>query len=338
MAEGTDTAERSHNRFFCHQCSVEVTPNLPDFTCPRCNNGFIEELETSPIDDLPDRDVDPGAQFAELLGHHFLELLRPPPTVDGPNDDGGDIGDNTVTPPSNIFSGQRPTLVTIQRRNQDTEGQVLHGFLENLLGGLTGGAIHIIGPSGAGGVGGPRASPFGTILNIHGNPGDYAWGTGGLDNIITQLLNQLEGSGPPPADEQQIKSLPKVKVTQTEIEHNVQCSVCMEDLKLDEEVRQLPCNHLYHHGCIVPWLELHGTCPVCRTTLDGRNSQDETSGREGRADQRPTRSSSPSVSNSSTRSRSHSNENQNATLRTSAHSSNSPPPPHPSQYMDDDFD
>ena len=33
----------------------------------------------------------------------------------------------------------------------------------------------------------------------------------------SQLLNQLEGSGPPPADEQQIKSLPKVKVTQTEI-------------------------------------------------------------------------------------------------------------------------
>ena len=42
----------------------------------------------------------------------------------------------------------------------------------------------------------------------------------------------------------------------------VQCSVCMEDLKLAEEVRQLPCNHLYHHDCIVPWLEL-----VCNAFL-----------------------------------------------------------------------
>lgn len=25
------------------------------------------------------------------------------------------------------------------------------------------------------------------ILPIHGNPGDYAWGSGGLDNIITQV-------------------------------------------------------------------------------------------------------------------------------------------------------
>ena len=26
-------------------------------------------------------------------------------------------------------------------------------------------------------------------LQIHGNPGDYAWGRGGLDTIITQVLN-----------------------------------------------------------------------------------------------------------------------------------------------------
>ena len=30
-----------------------------------------------------------------------------------------------------------------------------------------------------------------------GNPGDYAWGPGGLDNIISQLIGQLDGSGPP---------------------------------------------------------------------------------------------------------------------------------------------
>ena len=28
---------------------------------------------------------------------------------------------------------------------------------------------------------------------MYGNPGDYAWGRGGLDVIVTQLLNQMDG-------------------------------------------------------------------------------------------------------------------------------------------------
>lgn len=31
--------------------------------------------------------------------------------------------------------------------------------------------------------------------------------------------------------------------------------MCKDDYALGESVRQLPCNHLFHNGCIVPWLE-----------------------------------------------------------------------------------
>lgn len=34
------------------------------------------------------------------------------------------------------------------------------------------------------------------------------------------------------------------------------CAVCQDKLKLNEEVRQLPCNHLFHFDCIEPWLKL----------------------------------------------------------------------------------
>lgn len=51
----------------------------------------------------------------------------------------------------------------------------------------------------------------------HGNPGDYVWGPGGLDAIITQLLNNVEGSGPPPADKEKIDRLPTVKVTASQV-------------------------------------------------------------------------------------------------------------------------
>ncbi|NWZ17711.1 RN115 ligase, partial [Agelaius phoeniceus] len=49
----------------------------------------------------------------------------------------------------------------------------------------------------------------------------------------------------------------------------LECPVCKEDYALAEQVRQLPCNHVFHSSCIVPWLELHDTCPVCRKSLKG---------------------------------------------------------------------
>jgi hypothetical protein len=36
---------------------------------------------------------------------------------------------------------------------------------------------------------GPGGAGF--VLPLYGNPGDYAWGTGGLDAVVTNLLNQV---------------------------------------------------------------------------------------------------------------------------------------------------
>ncbi|PIO24757.1 hypothetical protein AB205_0085860 [Aquarana catesbeiana] len=52
---------------------------------------------------------------------------------------------------------------------------------------------------------------------LHSNPMDYAWGANGLDTIITQLLNQFENTGPPPADNEKIQALPTIKITQEHV-------------------------------------------------------------------------------------------------------------------------
>ncbi|TRZ05293.1 hypothetical protein HGM15179_021814, partial [Zosterops borbonicus] len=118
--------------------------------------------------------------------------------------------------------------------------------------------------------------PFSWSGMLHSNPGDYAWGQSGLDAIVTQLLGQLENTGPPPADKEKISSLPTVPVTQEQVATGLECPVCKEDYAVSEQVRQLPCNHLFHSSCIVPWLELHDTCPVCRKSLKGEDSTRQT--------------------------------------------------------------
>lgn len=49
------------------------------------------------------------------------------------------------------------------------------------------------------------------------NYGDYAWGREGLDTIVTQLLNQMDSSGPPPLAKDKIKELPFVIITEKHV-------------------------------------------------------------------------------------------------------------------------
>ncbi|EES13976.1 hypothetical protein SORBI_3007G152200 [Sorghum bicolor] len=68
------------------------------------------------------------------------------------------------------------------------------------------------------------------------------------------------GAGSPPATAASIAALPTVEVA----EPAAVCAICKDDLPLASEARKLPCAHLYHSLCIVTWLQMHNSCPVCR--------------------------------------------------------------------------
>ncbi|XP_045216279.2 E3 ubiquitin-protein ligase RNF115-like [Mercenaria mercenaria] len=281
MAEAAveNPEQTANSRFYCHQCSIEIEPKLPDFTCPECDNGFIEEISedvntasgTSTTQQQPVSD--PASRFAELWGRAFLESFSNHAAErdegvawarDRDSDDDEQEGSSrrqhrAFQPPRVSFRRTRPI------RNQYLQGlfQYFSDRLDNELGAGGGGGITMQGIP---------VNIVPGIVPLHGAPEDYAWGAGGLDAIITQLLNQLEGSGAPPAQKEKIDGLPVVTITQTQVENVLQCSVCMDDFRVDEKVNKLPCDHHYHIECIVTWLKMHGTCPVCRKDLSGEDT------------------------------------------------------------------
>lgn len=54
----------------------------------------------------------------------------------------------------------------------------------------------------------------------------------GLDAVVTQLLGQLENSGPPPLPREQIAALPSEDMAVGHTALNTTCSVCWETFKL----------------------------------------------------------------------------------------------------------
>lgn len=83
---------------------------------------------------------------------------------------------------------------------------------------------------------------------------------------VEDRVNDWKGS--PPASVFVIENLPTVRLSREVLEeNNVVCAICKDEVSGEEMVRQLPCLHYYHGDCIVPWLKIRNTCPVCRHEL-----------------------------------------------------------------------
>lgn len=84
--------------------------------------------------------------------------------------------------------------------------------------------------------------------------------------FYAQTESALKGS--PPAAKSVVENLVSVVLTKDYVkENNVVCAVCEDEIGVEERATRLPCSHHYHGECIVPWLNLRNTCPVCRFEL-----------------------------------------------------------------------
>ncbi|KAL8154421.1 hypothetical protein V2J09_012181 [Rumex salicifolius] len=98
----------------------------------------------------------------------------------------------------------------------------------------------------------------------------------GLEQIIHLRFREREYNpfysfsrrGAPPASESFVNNLPRVFINPNQKKPNeVSCAVCKDPMFIGSEAIQLPCLHLYHPCCILPWLARRNTCPLCRHQL-----------------------------------------------------------------------
>ncbi|KAF7100693.1 hypothetical protein CFC21_102179 [Triticum aestivum] len=104
------------------------------------------------------------------------------------------------------------------------------------------------------------------VRRLYDDPTSVATAAAAAVSVLQQQ-GHIGGQGQPPAPAASIAALPTVEVS----EPASVCAICKDDLPLAVAARRLPCGHLYHSVCIVQWLEMHNSCPVCRSCLPPTN-------------------------------------------------------------------
>jgi len=73
------------------------------------------------------------------------------------------------------------------------------------------------------------------------------------------------------------------------------CGICLEEFKVQDEMRTMDCTHCFHKECIDRWLGQVASCPICKkeltsdcasgTSSSSSSSADATSNHEGERQQ-----------------------------------------------------
>lgn len=268
--------DRESIRYWCHQCTRPVVPILGVETvkCSSCNGEFVEEMSSVTADQDhqeigsdSDRDRALSLWAPILLGmmNNPRRARRFRHSEFDHDDEEGDRLDSFERYRRFQFQNPRDEMeregiddVVRRRRRGPTVTLQLSGDGDRERVIMINPFNQTIVVQGGGGGNGSQTHPIGSL-------GDYFTGHG-LEQLLQHLAeNDPNRYGTPPAKKEAVEAIPTVTIK--EQEKAVQCSVCLDDFEVGNEVKEMPCKHMFHDKCIIPWLELHSSCPVCRYEL-----------------------------------------------------------------------
>ncbi|KAG7541402.1 Zinc finger RING-type [Arabidopsis thaliana x Arabidopsis arenosa] len=283
-------------RYWCHMCSQMVNPIIDaEIKCPFCQSGFVEEMSreinggsSSSLREVQDPGIDFGTDRAlSLWGPILLGMMSNPRRrrrfrrtefgVDNDEVNGvADVDGNDSNVDNDRHHHRRHRhrqqsreidldreFESILRRRRRSSASILQ-----LLQGIRAGIASEYESSDRDQFNQSAVVQGSTSLNQNRNNtslsaiGDYFVGPS-LDHLLEHLAdNDSTRHGSLPARKEAVENLPTVKICES-----LQCSICLDDFDRGSEAKEMPCKHKFHIRCIVPWLELHSSCPVCRYEL-----------------------------------------------------------------------
>ncbi|KAK8804389.1 hypothetical protein WA588_004603 [Blastocystis sp. NMH] len=54
----------------------------------------------------------------------------------------------------------------------------------------------------------------------------------------------------------------------TEEELASECPICLKSYAASDALLDLPCSHSFHQSCVLKWMEIDRTCPLCRQSVN----------------------------------------------------------------------
>uniref|UniRef100_A0AAZ3RZE3 RING-type E3 ubiquitin transferase n=1 Tax=Oncorhynchus tshawytscha TaxID=74940 RepID=A0AAZ3RZE3_ONCTS len=66
----------------------------------------------------------------------------------------------------------------------------------------------------------------------------------------------------------------KLGLEDDELDTDEKCTICLSMLEDGEDVRRLPCMHLFHQACVDQWLATSRKCPICRVDIETQLTPD----------------------------------------------------------------
>ncbi|KAJ0262374.1 E3 ubiquitin-protein ligase RHC2A [Hirschfeldia incana] len=235
----------SPGSYWCYSCSRFVWVSSDSISCPDCDGGFLEHIQ-QPLDFTPSL-------------HHRSPTRFPPPSS---SSSAMHTAENSPTPPPprSNSTNRSPNPVIVLRGGSNNPSLDRSSFQMYYDDGTDSGL---------------RPLPPSMTEFLLGSGFDRL-----LDQIsqieLTTTANNNSLCDNPPASKSAVEALPVIEIDPTHLQSDSQshCAVCKENFVLNSAAREMPCKHIYHPDCILPWLAIRNSCPVCRHELPSAAGDD----------------------------------------------------------------
>lgn len=233
--------EYEMKNFYCHTCQHKSLINIREtIRCPLCSSEFVEESKTA-NEEIKKKQKDTHLA-SQIPRQHRNERQRPsrPPVPIFDDFFNRHERSSHFAPFDMLSEGFNMFGMPFQDFSR-RHSFLLNRFFEDFDFG------------------------FGDMRSFFSDPESMFMGMN-LDDIL-QSLAARHPEAAQPAEERSIQRLKEVKITQEVIDKQEKCPVCQERFKIGEEVKRLNCDHHFHDDCIIPWLRVKNSCPLCRKPI-----------------------------------------------------------------------